>query len=213
MNSSRDKIFNILSKAPTPFTEIESPSEYLPVVPVDDHQPEALKARFVAEAEKQACVVHQVADDLEAVEAILSILGDAKNISAWHFENIPLPTLGQALEEAGITIGDHDDPEVSFGITGAQAALAATGSLVLESGAGQFRAPSILPRTHIAIVKESQITASLESWLAEQRRLGLENFRKASNIVLVTGPSRTADIAMELVMGMHGPMALHIILL
>lgn len=66
---------------------------------------------------------------------------------------------------------------------------------------------------HIAVVQSSQIVPNLESWWAEQRAARLEQVRQRSNVVIITGPSRTADIAMQLVMGMHGPQELHLILL
>lgn len=50
----------------------------------------------------------------------------------------------------------------------------------------------------------------MESWLAQKR---LNDIRAASNVVIISGASRTADIAMELILGMHGPRELHIILL
>lgn len=62
-------------------------------------------------------------------------------------------------------------------------------------------------------LRSTQIVPDLESWMAAQRADGFAAMRGASNIVVVSGPSRTADIAMELVMGMHGPRELHIVLL
>jgi L-lactate dehydrogenase complex protein LldG len=212
MNDSRQNILANLKKAVSSYGEPIAPEKYLPVVPVDAGTPAALKDRFVREAEKLACVVHQVDGDMDALGVIMDLLLGQDRISAWDLDHIPLPGLAPALEKAGIVISAPGDDQVKIGLTGAQAALAATGSLVLESGAGQYRAPSILPLRHIAILREAQIFASMESWVHHQRQLGLEGFRRASNIVLVSGPSRTADIAMELVMGMHGPRELDILL-
>ncbi|RXL64508.1 hypothetical protein EO238_33075, partial [Citrobacter sp. AAK_AS5] len=78
---------------------------------------------------------------------------------AWAFDQIPLPGLAQALDAAGIAVAALDDSDVTVGISGADAALAATGSLVLSSGSGRYRATTLLPTIHIAVIRESQIAA------------------------------------------------------
>lgn len=213
MSESRDKIFAQLKSSSGPALVHPPITDYRPVVTVEDDSPAALRELFVSKSEQLACVIHKVNHGNEAIRAIIDLIGGVKNVTAWDQAEIPVPDLYAALEDAGINLVAHDDPRAEAGITGASAALAATGSLVLTSGPGQYRAPSILPPVHIAVLSASQIFASLESWLADHRKSGLDTFRAASNIVLISGPSRTADIAMELVMGMHGPKELHIILL
>ncbi|MCA9922351.1 MAG: LUD domain-containing protein [Anaerolineales bacterium] len=66
---------------------------------------------------------------------------------------------------------------------------------------------------HIAVLTADQILPDLESWWARQRANGLDQTRSAAKIAVITGPSRTADIAMELVLGMHGPRELHLVIL
>jgi L-lactate utilization protein LutC len=63
------------------------------------------------------------------------------------------------------------------------------------------------------VITSDQILATLEQWISRQRANGLSAFQQISNIVIVSGPSRTADIAMELILGMHGPGELHIVIL
>jgi L-lactate dehydrogenase complex protein LldG len=198
-------------KAP-PFPDAEPPARYRPVVPLPDLSAEALQALFIHEAQKAACVVHQPVSANEAVAAILALIGGDRLISSWDADQIPLPGLQEALAQAGVSCAGQD-ASVRLGLTGVDAALAATGSLVLSSGDGRYRASSLLPPVHVAVVASSQIVPDLEQWWGQQRANGLAQVRRASNIVIVTGPSRTADIAMELVMGMHGPREVHIVLL
>ena len=96
------------------------------------------------------------------------------------------------LESAGLTFVDPDDSDAAFdaevGITGARLAVAETGSLALESGPVQRRMASLAVNVHIAILRTDQIVADLVDW-AE----AIGNAPPAST-VLITGPSKTADI-------------------
>jgi len=103
------------------------------------------------------------------------------------------------LGEAGIRMVQRPDPSLKAGITGCTCAVAETGTLVLTSSAGQPLSASLLPEVHIAIVHKSQIVHFLEE------ALRLPQVRQAAATVLITGPSRTADIEMTLTIGVHGP--------
>ncbi len=178
---------------------------------VDDK--EMLTARFIEEAKKLTCDVHIAEDDIAAAQVILTILAGEKRVLAWDFDKIPCLQLESTLHEAGIVIADPDDPSARIGITGADAALAATGSLVIVSGPGRQRTTTLLPQTHIAVITQDQILPNMESWLSMQRQNNLKAFKQGANIKIISGPSRTADIAMELILGMHGPKALQIIII
>jgi L-lactate dehydrogenase complex protein LldG len=93
------------------------------------------------------------------------------------------------------------------GLTGAHAALADTGSVVLVHGEGRGRIVSLLPPVHVALVDVARLHATLGAlWAAEPDLL-----RQAANLVVVTGPSRTADIEMTLTRGVHGPRIVHVV--
>jgi len=93
---------------------------------------------------------------------------------------------------------------VTVGLTGADAALADTGTLALRTGPGRPRLASLSVRTHIALFTPDQLHASWAAWWASQS--GLVGWvSEASNITLISGPSRTADIEMTLTVGVHGP--------
>ncbi len=142
----------------------------------------------------------------------VAFASDEKTVLCWDLEKIGLTNLGDVLSEHGIRTVANNNPEIRYGITGVEVALSATGSFVLTSGAGNNRATSLLPLVHIAVIRTDQIVQDLERWLTrvqKERRL----FQETSNIVIITGPSKTADIAMELVTGMHGPKEVQLILI
>ena len=71
------------------------------------------------------------------------------------------------------------------------------------------KAVSLLPPCHIAVIEQSRIVPSLDD-LLRLRPLPAED---SSAMVVITGPSRTADIEMRLVRGVHGPGEIHVILI
>ncbi|HET7012247.1 MAG TPA: LUD domain-containing protein, partial [Anaerolineales bacterium] len=99
--------------------------------------------------------------------------------------------------------------EIEAGLTAAEAALADTGSLVLLAGEGRSHLPSLLPRLHLAILPASRVFHSMRDWLEKD---GETRLRGTSQAVIITGPSRTADIEMTLTVGVHGPARLVVLL-
>ena len=93
------------------------------------------------------------------------------------------------------------------GITTAQAAIAETGTLVLDSSRERNRLVSLVPPVHIAIVDASSIFQTLAEALAFIHQDG--NISPA--VTFITGPSRTADIELTLAIGVHGPQELYVI--
>ena len=208
--TSRDAILRRLRAVKPPYADEPPPAEYLPVVPLDASDRAALIDRFVTKAEALSSVVHRCASEEQARATVLDIISPDDRVLCWDFVHIPLPGLAEALDHAGIAIAPPDDASVRVGITGADAALAATGSLVIASGAGKPRRTSLLPLVHVAVARAEQILPHMEAWIAEMR--GENAFTDRAHVI-VSGPSRTADIAMELILGMHGPGALHIVLI
>jgi L-lactate dehydrogenase complex protein LldG len=85
--------------------------------------------------------------------------------------------------------------------------------MVLVPGAGKSRVASLLPLHHIALVPGSKIYSNLESWLAALRDEGRieDSFRNNSQLAFITGPSKSADIELNLTLGVHGPRDVHAI--
>lgn len=90
----------------------------------------------------------------------------------------------------------------AFGVTLAQFAIAETGSLVLEAGPERNRLASLCPEVHVCLVREDAIVATLDDALAKL---------SSRTSVIISGPSRTADIEGVLVHGAHGPRELWVL--
>jgi L-lactate dehydrogenase complex protein LldG len=111
---------------------------------------------------------------------------------------------GLAQVHAGFTHRDELKDACAgadIGITSVDYALAATGSFVMLSSHNEARLVSLLPPAHIAIFPRSLILANLDELLSILPRPA----DQTSSMVLITGPSRTADIEQILVRGVHGP--------
>jgi L-lactate dehydrogenase complex protein LldG len=113
-------------------------------------------------------------------------------------------------KEAGLNVefrsANADD---KTGITGCFCAIAETGTLMTLSGEASPLTNSLLPDTHVAIVPRARIVRSMEdAW----DLLRGEHGKMPRQVSFVSGPSRTADIEMTMVLGIHGPYRVHIVL-
>jgi L-lactate dehydrogenase complex protein LldG len=107
--------------------------------------------------------------------------------------------------EARPTAGDD-----RLGITGAFCAIAETGTLVVLSGTETPTATTLLPDTHIAVVRAERIVSGMEEAFALIRS---ERGSLPRAVNMISGPSRTGDIEQTIVLGAHGPFRVHILLL
>ena len=101
-----------------------------------------------------------------------------------------------------------------MGMTGVDDASAETGTCVLVPRKGVSRVVSLLPPIHVALVEPHQVYETLDDLFA-LRRLAflLGRGDMGSYLSLISGPSRTADIEQTLVVGVHGPMEAHMVIL
>jgi len=180
--------------------------------------------RFSAALTALSGQVHHAAgaESVAGVIAGIARAHQAASFISWDDAHIGCPGLLAALSSHGLERVTYDvsgDPDrraadvhalagIGLGVTGAHAALADNGGLVLVSGPGRGRLASVLPPVHVAVVDERRLRPSLEALLREEPRL----LDAGSNVVIVAGPSRTADIEMTLTHGVHGPKHVHVIL-
>lgn len=219
MTTSRDKILGKLRSA-NPFPDAPPrPAKYHHVTIQPDESPDALLERFTTELINLKGEVFAVEDDASARAKVLELLEEheARSIIAWDFKFIPVEGLEDAIRAAGIEIvqpDSHDEfraetlsaaEAAQVGLTGADAAAATTGTLVFTTAPGKGRIPTVLAPNYIAVIRQDQILTRIESWIARIRANALGDIRDHANFCFISGPSRTGDIEMELILGVHGP--------
>lgn len=164
----------------------------------------------------------KVVDDWNAArQQLREIIAEGKCQSAlcWQHPVLKELQLDTLLNEAGVTRHDYAtlaslDPAkvrtlaiaADIGITSADIAIAETGTLVVCSKLGQERICSLLPPIHVAIITAEQIVADLLDAMPRLRQ------PLPSNTVLITGPSKTGDIELQLTTGVHGPGKWHVLI-
>jgi L-lactate utilization protein LutC len=139
----------------------------------------------------------------ELTDKVIDFL-KARKITQIHLEPGVLDK--PLLEQAEILVSHTPDSTLRVGVTKAVCGLADTGSILIADGEGDPLQTSLLPAIHIAVLCASDILPSL----SDAMRLPLVSQSRAS--VVITGPSRTADIEMSLTIGMHGPGEVHVFL-
>ncbi len=193
------------------------------VAPPTDGLPR--RERFRAALEAVAGVVHEAGsiDQVADVVAELAARLHCRQLLAWTDEAMALPGLTAALQARGLSVIDpelaqtgavretrlQELAQIALGLTGADAGLAETGSLVLAGGPGRPRLASLLVPVHVAVLRVDRLVESISALLATRGDL----VAAGSNLVAITGPSRTADIEHTLSRGVHGPGEVHVILL
>lgn len=112
--------------------------------------------------------------------------------------------------EADIQIA-KDRVAGSVGVVRAARGIAATGTCVVETDDEETRLETMLPETSVILLRKGDIVADLPD-VADYLR-ARQSDGKVSYTSFITGPSRTADIERVGAIGVHGPLALHVILL
>lgn len=180
-----------------------------------------LAGLFRERAQAVNAVVHGPVTRHGAPRVVAGIAGGHGTGTFICWDDLPVGGVASTLEAAGMQRVDHEVPDESrtahnagygpldVGVTGADAALAESGSLVLVHGPGRPRMASLIPDIHIALLDIAKLQWTLAHWAAKNPEIAA----KTTNLVLVTGPSRTADIEQQLNLGVHGPRHVHIVMI
>lgn len=166
---------------------------------------------FVRNVEKEFGTVERV-PNADAVPAAIADYLASQNLPS-DFAMSPHPEL-QALPWATrpllqIRQGRAADTDL-VSVQHAFAAIAETGTLMFPSAPERPTTINLLPDTAIAVLRASRVVGPYEdAWDLLRQELG----GMPRNVMLVTGPSRSADIEQTLELGAHGPRRLHVVLI
>jgi L-lactate dehydrogenase complex protein LldG len=158
------------------------------------------------------CVV--VSDEVEASEIVSRIVEKTKARRIAVSDSELAQRVVKLLHSDAELLENADASQLfdcDIGITGAQWAVAETGTLVLESDDERHRLASLVPTVHIALIEAERVRRTLGEVLGainEKGRSGL-----SPTVTFITGPSRTSDIELTLAIGVHGPAELFVIIL
>jgi L-lactate dehydrogenase complex protein LldG len=147
-----------------------------------------------------------------------------KSVAAWSHPLLASLGLGAALSAIGVplaVVAARDRRRTRqqviqsyVGITAADYCVADTATLVLKTRPGEARCVSLVPSIHVAVIELAQIILDLEELYA---RLKDDLLRRGEGLgrctTFISGPSKTADIELNMVHGAHGPRALHILVI
>jgi len=172
--------------------------------------------RFTAMASDAGMQIHQAADASQAARLVADLVqqAGAHRVLIEPGPFVARDSIAEALTGGDIELVDEpSNDEVLFsadvGITGVHAAIAETGSLMLRAGPQAPRMISLTPPVHVALLACGQIVGDLLDW-ASSHAPGKQP--AGTYEILITGPSKTADIELNLVTGVHGPGEVHVVI-
>ncbi len=181
------------------------------LIPARSRLPHAEQvALFVRNVEKEFGSVAQVADDSEVPGAVADYIA-AQNLPG-RLVMAPHPALREIDWSARPLLEIREGRAEGTDMVSVQhgfAAIAETGTLMLPSAAERPTTLNILTDTEIVVLRASRVVGAYEeAWDLLRAEIG----EMPRNVMLVTGPSRSADIEQALELGAHGPRRLHVVL-
>lgn len=166
------------------------------------------------------------ADMVVAANGMAEILTSADDVPAavvalLRKHNLPMQVRrGDDARLAAMPWGEQRTLDVSTGasdghqlvaVSHAFGGAAETGTLVMTSGPDNPTTLNFLPDTHVVVIAAQDIAGDYETvWQRVREKFGIDALPRAIN--MITGPSRSADIAQILILGAHGPRRLHVLI-
>ncbi len=199
-STSKEKVLKkvrnaLINKLENPFNNVDFSS------PLFYEQEEGPEVQFAYKLKECGGTFIYCANEKEVVDNLVALIEKEgwKNIICTDISKTEL------LSQNDIDIITNPDEfnSVSVGITNCDFLISRFGSVMVSSGLSVGRRIFVFPETHVVIAFASQVVPELKDALTGMKKKYSDNF--PSQITVITGPSRTADIEKTLVMGAHGP--------
>jgi L-lactate utilization protein LutC len=180
-------------------------------------------ARFGAELSAAGGTAHLVADAGAARAGIADLVRQkgARKVLLSRGTFLDSLHLAGHLRQAGVELIEVDsllaltarEPlfAADLGISGVDYLVAETGTVVIGCRPGEPRSVSLLPPVHVAVARRDQLVPDLFDLFGDSLPIAPDGVLP-SCLTLITGPSKTGDIELKLVTGVHGPRELHVVL-
>ena len=200
----RAEFLDRVARAAAPLPDAELPAAF-PRTPAsgDSADFETFRVALASYSELAGAVADAARDLPDGRRTVLS-----PDVEPW------LEEIERGLSDAGAEVirplaatWRKEAADADLGITSALLAVASTGSILIVPGPDHPRVASLLPTAHLAIVPAGRLVAGFEDVMPVLRRVA----GTSSAPVLITGPSKTSDIEMTMVFGVHGPKSLRVI--
>ncbi|MEO6436529.1 MAG: LUD domain-containing protein [Tepidisphaeraceae bacterium] len=202
-----NRVRRALGRGPGPTSTPPAPPVISPVVARLVHTTTGLPELFAQRAAELKMIVTETSSSDAAAKLLAFVRKHPiKSIAMSVSPLLQRLRLREALTDAGLTVKSWDEMtldelyEFDCAITDVDHAVAESGTIVIKPTQNHGRGLSLVPMYHIAFVEPGQILPDMVDLFD---RLVTDEHR--SNVILISGPSKTADIEMNVVTGVHGP--------
>jgi len=223
MTNSREEILHTIRKglngvsSKQNFADGNFPDEAREIKQLTIEQRSKLRTQFISELKNVNTNVLEAHDEDEIKKALLKLVKEKKleSFSIWESQYLKELKIKEELKNAGLKLvtakNKNRIAKSDIGITEVDYAIADTGTLVLLANKNQPRSVSLLPPIHLAIVQPENLASNIKDLFVILKSRLAEGDDITSCMTFITGPSRTADIELNLTLGVHGPKELFVI--
>lgn len=224
MSNSREEILHTIRKglkgvsSDENFTKKYFTNEAQEIQQLTIEQKSNLKSQFISELNNVNTKILEASNETEINKVILNLTKEKKleSFSIWESQHLKKLKLKKNLKDAGLKLitakNKNRIANSNIGITEVDYAIADTGTLVLLANKNQPRSVSLLPPIHLAIVRPENLVRNIQDLFVILKSKQEEEKDITSCMTFITGPSRTADIELNLTLGVHGPKELYVII-